>query len=167
MIWLPLGILALCVLSSAAALYFLLHDENINEKKRLEQRSRIEQLERELKEKSMYAEELSAKARSEFEAKEKSLKSEVSVLSEQLASSREALKKEELARQAIEKELNELKDESQKLNKDVSLTSQMYEGLKAQYRELERLSSESSKSPDVKILKPQIKPKETFPYALE
>jgi len=126
MLWIIIAILALCILSSAAVFYFLLRDEKLNEK-----------------------------IKNEFISKESSLNAEISSLKEQLTLSKDNLDKEQISKQAIEKELQEFKAKSEKLNKDLSLTSQMYEGLKAQYSELERLTQkppeDSGNNPRPKI----------------
>jgi predicted nucleic acid-binding Zn-ribbon protein len=147
MLWILVTVLTLCLLSSAGVFYFLLRDEKSNEKRKLEQSSRIEQLERELNEKTKEHEGLYSQLRNEFNVKEKNLTAEISTLKEQLTSTNDTLIKEQLNKQTIEKDLEKFKSESEKLKRDLSLTSQMYEGLKTQYNELERLTAKPSKSP--------------------
>lgn len=145
MLFVLIVILILCLASSAVAFYFLIHDEKSNDRRKAELGSRIEQLERELSDKTNEGEGLCSRLKKEASVKEEGLNAEILALREQLAFTKDALIKEKAGKQAIENELQELRSESEKLKKDISLTSQMYEGLKAQYNELERLTAKPPK----------------------
>lgn len=137
MVWAIIGAVAASLIVSSAIFYFLLLEEKVNQKKKLEQNVRIEELERKLNEKDRENESNLAKLKTEFSEREKDFNAQVSALKDDLQLVRDALKKEELNKGELEKQAQELQAKLEKSNKDLSSTTQMYQGLKAQYNELE------------------------------
>lgn len=113
----------------------ILKKENLNkstlEKKLQALQAQLERLDRE-------KEEFSTRLKNEFSDKEKKLNAQILELKDKLLQSEDALKKENVNKITLEKKLQELQGQSVRLNKDLSLKTQMYDGLKGQYDELER-----------------------------
>lgn len=108
----------------------------------------------------------------ETQLKEKEqLKASVARLEAQLKMKEEVLKKEVTSRDEFNKKIKTLQDEVTKLNKELSLKNQMYEGLKGQYDELEKSFEKTSVTPPKETLpnkvpeQPQVQPEIKKPTA--
>ncbi len=170
------GILVILAILSAIAIYTVIKEERSNNKLISDQKARLEKIENELTEKNLELEKVKKQIleikdellvsqdalkkanlnKSTIEKKaqelENQLNAQTSELKNQLKQSQEALKKESADKLSLEKKLQEAQAQLSKLDKELTSNTQVYEGLKGQYDELER---------DMEKLKQELANKET------
>lgn len=132
------GLLFILAIASAIAIYYLIREEKLYNKRESEYKTIIGRLEQELSKKDKETEERLARFENDFSDKEKRLNTQILELKDQLLQSQDVLKKEDLNRTNLEVKLFELQDQLAKLNRDLSSNIQIYNGLKGQYDKLER-----------------------------
>ena len=137
MIWIILGSLAVCIISAGVLFYYLIRDEKLKAKTQVEDRAHIEELERQLTEKTNEQDKVLGQLKNGFNSKIEDLNAQALALKEELSLSKDALEKEKLTNALLEKKSQELKVQLEKSEKGSSMSTQMYEGLKAQYTEVD------------------------------
>jgi len=156
------GILVILAILSPIAIYTVIKEERSNNKLISDQKVRLEKIENELtmknlelekakkqileiKDELLVSQDALKKAnlnKSTIEKKaqelENQLNTQTSELKNQLKQGQEALKKESADKLSLEKKLQEAQAQLSKLDKELTSNTQVYEGLKGQYDELER-----------------------------
>lgn len=135
MFWILFGIL---LAASGATVYFLMREDKEKESKQVEYQVRIGQLEGELSRKNKEKEDFAAQLKNEFSFQEQQLNAQLEESKKQLLPNQEALNKTNLEKQALENKIRDLEDNLSKLKKELELSTEMYDGLKVQYDDLER-----------------------------
>ncbi len=116
---------------SGATFYFLMREDKIKESKQVEYQERISQLEGELKRKDKQREDLITQIKNEFSVKEQQFNAQLEESKKKLLESQEAFNKDE-------DKIREMEGQLLKLKKELELSTEMYDGLKVQYDDLER-----------------------------
>jgi len=156
------GILVILVILFTIAIYALIKEERSDNKLILEQNERIKKIENELTGKNLELEKTKKQIleikdelfvsqdalkkenlnKSAVEKKaqelENQLNTQTSELKNELKQVQETLKKESADKLSLEKKLQEAQAQLSKLDKELTSNTQVYEGLKGQYDELER-----------------------------
>lgn len=119
-------------------LYFLLREEKSSEKRQADYLRNIDELKNELAKKDKEKAEILIRSKDASGIKEKDLNRQILELKDKLLESQDNARSENLSKVALEKKAQDLQEQSAKLNKEMVLMKEMYEGLKIQYNELER-----------------------------
>lgn len=124
-------LLAVLLAASMAIFYFLMREDKVKQSKQAESQDRIAQLEGELIRKDKQREDLITQIKNEFSVKEQQLNAQLAESRKKLLESQEAFNKDE-------EKIHEMEGQLLKLKKELELSTEMYDGLKVQYNDLER-----------------------------
>lgn len=131
-------ILGVLFAASMATFFFLMREDKVKETKQTEYQARISQLEGELIKKDRQNGELITQLKNEFNVKEQQFNAQLDVSTKKLLASQEELNKETINKQTLEEKIRELEVQVSKFKKELELSTEMYDGLKVQYDDLER-----------------------------
>ncbi|GEM_PF-5358393 len=124
-------LLAVLLAASMAVVYFLMQEDKVKQTQQSEAQECITQLNELIVKKDKQREELVTQMKNEFGVKEQLSNVRLEDLKVKLQESQEAFNKDEA-------KISELEGHILKLKKEIELSTEMYDGLKVQYEDLER-----------------------------
>ena len=131
-------LLVVLLAASGVTVYFFMREDKVKESKHVEYQVRIGQLEGELGRKNKEKEDFAAQLKNEFGFKEQQFNVQLEEAKKQVSQAQENLNKAVGDKQALENKISELEANFSKIKKELELSTEMYDGLKVQYNDLER-----------------------------